>query len=208
MIELSMRNGITQRGCSGPGAGLRPLITLIILVSFTSLLDAEDRRAIPLDMYLIIDGSESFQNFKNDAVAWINAQVVDRILIEGDTVTIWTAGDSSKLSYSGNVSASEGKDSIKDLLRSLGTDGKTADFSGALREAAARVSRTPQSRLPYTMLVTASAGGLEKTLTGEGQSLLRWSRSEKYERWQVLVVAPDIAPKVREAAASYMSSLR
>jgi hypothetical protein len=181
----------------------RKLLILIILVSFSPFIGAQDR-TIPLDMYLIIDGSQSFQNAKNDAVAWLNSQVIDRILMEGDTISIWSAGESSGIIHSGQVTG--GKTDIKDKLQTLKTDGKTADFSGALREAASRGSQTPQSRLSYTMLITASAEGLEAALTGSNQGLFRWSRSERYERWQVLIVAPDIAPRVRDAAASYMNA--
>jgi hypothetical protein len=181
----------------------RKLLILIILVSFSPFVYSQER-TIPLDMYLIVDGSQSFQNAKNDAVAWLNSQVIDRILMEGDTISIWSAGESSGIIHSGQVTGE--KTDIKDKLQTLKTDGKTADFSGALREAASRVSQTPQSRLSYTMLVTASAEGLEAALTGSSQGLLRWSRSERYERWQVLIVAPDIAPRVRDATASYMNA--
>lgn len=192
----------------------RIFLILIILIGFCAALDAEDRRSIPLDMYLIIDSSSSFEGAKNDAISWINGQVVDRILAEGDTVTIWAAGDSPRLLYSGGVSVSgaaaegtAGGTDIKTLLRAFSADGATADFSGALKEAAARASQTPRERLPCTMLVTASAEGLERALTGDARALFKWFRSEKYERWQALIVDPNIAQKVRDAAASYMRSL-
>jgi hypothetical protein len=124
--------------------------------------------------------------------------------MEGDTIAVWAAGDRSSLVYSSAVSG--GKAEIKDKLNALTADGKEADFAGALKEAASEVSRTPGDRIPYTMLITASAGGLQSALTGDSQGLLKWFRSEKYERWQVLIVGPGIAQKVREAAASYMRS--
>jgi len=58
------------------------------------------------------------------------------------------------------------------------------------------------------MLITASAEGLKPAINTSGQGLLRWFRSEKYERWQVLIVGPDIGRKVQQAAAAYMSSRR
>jgi hypothetical protein len=159
-----------------------------------------------MDMYLIVDGSESFQNAKNDAVTWINTQVVDRILLDGDRVTIWRVGDSTQIIFSGEVIGR--KDEIKNALDTLRIEGRAPNFSEALIDAASRVSQTSQDRMSYTMLVTASAEGLESTLTGNARNLLRWFRSERYERWQVLVVGPDIAPRVREAAASLMGFLR
>ena len=186
---------------------LKKFIILTVLVSFAPLLKAEDKRIIPLDMYLVIDGSSALKSSKNDAVDWISRQVVDRILTDGDRITIWNAGDKARVIYSETVSDA-GKNTLKDQLKALDTSGKTADFSGALREALPKVSQTPRDRLAYTMLITASAEGMEPALSGSSQDLFRWFRSEKYERWQVLVVAPDIGRKVRQNAAAYMSSLR
>jgi hypothetical protein len=184
---------------------------LIVLVGFSPLLNAEDSRTIPLDMYLIIDGSQAFQNAKNDVITWANAQVVDRILAEGDSIAIWTAADASSLVYQSVVSSgisSGGKSAIKDTLTSLTANGQSADFAGALKDAAAMAFRAPDDRLSCTMLVTASAEGLGNALTEDSRNLFKWFRSERYERWQVLIVAPGIEPKVREAAASYMRSAR
>ena len=186
----------------------RLFIILIILVVFSSFLKADDKRSIPLDLYLVIDCSESINGVKTDALAWVSSNVVDRLLIEGDKVTIWSAGDRAQIIHNGEISAGGGKQEITNLLKTLATNGKSADFPGALRDLAPRVSQTSQNRLAYTLIVTSSAGGLESALTGSSQALLRWSRSEKYSGWQVLVVAPDIAPKVRQAALTYMSSQR
>jgi hypothetical protein len=181
-----------------------------LVLFLPALIHAEDRRTIPLDMYLIIDGSSALKNGKQDTIAWIGDQVVDRILMDGDKITIWAAGDKAQVIYSETLSGSAGKKEIRAKLQALDTGGKSADFSGALREAAGRISQGSQdrSRLAYTMLVTASARGLEPVLTGNSQGLLRWFRSEEYARWQVLIVAPDIGNKVRRAAAAYMSSVR
>jgi len=184
------------------------VLLIIILVIFLSPLNAEDRRTIPLDLYLIIDGSLALQGFKNDAVTWINDQVVDRILMDGDRITIWTAGDRAEVIYSETYSGQAGKKGITDKLAVLDTRGKAADFSGALREAASRVSQTARDRLAVTMLITASAEGLEPALSGSSQGLFRWFRSEKYEHWQVLIVATEIGGKVQQSAAAYMNSRR
>ena len=188
---------------------LRKTIILIILVGFVPLLNAEDKRSLPLDMYLIIDGSSSLESSKSETIAWINDQVIDRILMDGDKITIWTAGERARIIHSDTLSGAAGKKEIKDKLAALETGGKAADFSGALSDVASRLSQSSgQNRLPYTMLVTASAEGMEPALSGSSQGLFRWFRSEKYERWQVLVVAPDIGRKVQQTAAAYMSSRR
>jgi hypothetical protein len=183
---------------------LRHFISIILVIFAPILLVAEDTRSLPLDMYLIIDGSAALQNSKNGILPWINEQVVDRILTEGDKITVWSAGNSARVIFSDTISGAEGKNSIKEKLTALEAAGQSADFTGALGDAAARIAQTGAGRLPYTLLITASAGALGPAMSG--QSLLRWFRSEKYERWQVLVVAPDIGRKVQQAAAAYMSS--
>jgi len=186
----------------------RFIIILIILVGFSSLLKADDKRVIPLDLYLVIDSSEYINSVKTEVLDWVYSNMVDRLLVEGDKVTIWSAGESAQIIYNGDISAPAGKPEIKDLLQNLVTNGKKADFSGALMDLAPMVSGTGQNRLSYTVLVTSSAGVLESALTGSSQALLRWSRSEKYSGWQVFVAAPNIAPKVSQAASTYMSSQR
>jgi len=186
----------------------RLFLILIILVGFSSFLKADDKRVIPLDLYLVIDCSESINSVKNDAFDWVYSNVVDRLLLEGDKVTIWSAGDRAQIVHNGEISASGGKEEIRDLLQNLATNGKSADFSGALLDLEPKVSGTGQSRLPFTVLVTSSAARLEDALTGSSRPLLRWSRSEKYSGWQIIITATDIAPKVRQAAASYISSQR
>ena len=187
---------------------MRKIIILSILVCYLPLLNAEDSRAIPLDMYLIMDASSSFQDAKTDAVTWFNSQVVERILIEGDKVAVWSAGDKAEVVFSGEITPAQGKNEIKDKLQSLPAAGRTADFSGALNDLLPRLSETSPNRLPYTMLVTATAGGLGSALTGSNPAMPKWFRTEKYERWQAFILGPDISRKVSQAAQNYMNSQR
>jgi hypothetical protein len=177
----------------------------VILLVFLTVINAEDKRNLPLDIYLIIDASETMKTPKNEVLSWINQNIVDKILSDGDRINIWIAGDRPEIIYSGTVSAPEGNKEIKDKLSNFSITAKKADFSGALREAASRAANTPKNRLSYTILITASAEGLRGSFASNG--LFRWFRSERYERWQVLIVDPNIGPKVQEAARAYMNSL-
>ena len=183
---------------------IRIFLILALLTVFLPGLAAEDRRSIPMDLYLIIDGSEAFQGSKAGAIAWINDTVVDRLLMEGDRINVWAAGERAELVFSSAVSSGENQD-LKNKLENLTATGRSADFYGALRNVHSGISG---DRLSYTLLVTASAGGLEHAIAGDTQGLFRWFRSERYEQWQVLVVAPDIGSKVSQAALAYMNSLQ
>jgi len=187
------------------------ILFFIVLAGFSSMnfssqtLNAQERR-IPLDLYLIIDGSTALDTAKTEAISWINGQVLDPILMDGDRVTIWDAGDRAQVIHSGVLSGAAGKEEIKNKLLAfcMKTKGNRADLTEALKQAAARVSQTAPGRLPYTMLITASAQELEPVLTGSAKNLLRWFRYERYGPYLVLVIAPDIGSKAREAALEYM----
>ena len=185
---------------------LRKLFTLILFAGFLPLLNAEGRRTIPLDVYLIIDGSAALERSRGEIVAWIGEQVIDRILMDGDSVTIWAAGDSARIIHSGVISGEAGRREIRERIQTLDARGQTPDFSGALADAASRLSGAGRDRLTHTMLITASAGGLQPAFTGSARHLFRWFRSEKSAGWQVLVMAPHIGARVQQAAAAYMSS--
>ena len=182
-------------------------VFLSIFVIFSLPIRAENRRLVPLDMFLIIDASQSMENTKTEIIAWVNQRVVDQILMDGDRITIWSAGDRAEIIYSDTISTDVSKNELRTVLTGLETRGENADFSGALRELQGRVSGVSPDRMSYSMLITASAEGLEPVLSGDTRALLRWSRSERYERWQVLILAPEIGPRVQQAANEFIRAL-
>ncbi|MCL2833965.1 MAG: hypothetical protein FWD78_12405 [Treponema sp.] len=186
---------------------LRKILLMVSLGVFLTPfhLKAADQRTIPLDMYLIIDTSEGFRDTQSETINWINDQVIDRLLQEGDRLMIWSAGPAAQVIYTETIGAK--KDDAKAKLLNLTISGRNADFSGALRDAASRAAKDnpDRKRISYTMLVSGSAENLAPALGGSG-NLFRWSRAEKYDRWQILVADPNIAQRVSRAAASYMGT--
>jgi hypothetical protein len=180
-----------------------PFLFLLFLC-VSGLLFAQDKRSRPLDFYLIVDGSSRLADTKTEAVAWINSHVIDSILQEGDSLTVWSAGDKAQVVYAGTIGAA--RDEVRNTLKNLDISGKNADFTGALREAVSRADAARDAnRLPVTMVVTGSAEALAPSLDGGSGGLLRWSRLEKYARWQALIAAPEIGAQVTRAAAAYIS---
>ena len=178
----------------------------VVFFLFSGFLRAEDRRIIPLDLYLIVDASEGFRETMDETVAWINTEVIDRLLQEGDRLVIWSAGDSTRIIYSETLGSN--KDEAKKKLESLEIQGKNANFTAAIREVASLSSQNARDgkRISYTLMVSGSAETLAPALEANTVGLFRWSRVDKYSRWQALVVDPNIGEKVRRAAAAYMSS--
>jgi len=180
-------------------------IAAFALLSAPSVLQAADQRKIPLDIYLIIDTSEGLIPARSEIIGWVNDQVIDRLLQEGDRLVIWSAGPAAKIIYTETIGST--KDKAKNELLNLDVSGSSADFSAALSDAASRAAREnpDRNRISYTILVSSSAENLAPSLD-DSNSLFRWSRAEKYSRWQVLVADPNIDQRVRQAAASYMNS--
>ena len=181
---------------------------LIIFAVFSIPLDAQNMRVVPLDMFLIVDASESLENTRNEVISWVNQRIIDQILMDGDRITVWSAGERAEILYSATISGETSKNELRERLRAMETRGSRADFESALRELEGRLPGTAQNRISYSMLITASAEGLAHVLSGPARSLLRYSRSERSEGWQAYVFAPDIGPRVQLAARLYMEAQR
>jgi hypothetical protein len=178
-------------------------ITIFLLfLAIPAFLAAEDRRSMPLDLYLIIDASERFRETRDEIAAWVNGQIIDRLLQEGDRLVIWSAGDTATIIHTETIGAS--KDEAKNTVANLDARGRSADFGSALQQASSRAAATSANRLSMTLLISGSAENLASSL-GSGSGLFRWSRVEHFSRWQALVIAPAIGDKVRRAAAAFMS---
>jgi len=170
------------------------ILLAIALMVFFGIFPVYAQRA-PIDVNLIIDGSSSFSSVKDEVSAWIGSRL-DQILVDGDRVTVWSAGSSSRIIYNGTD-----KEAVKRSIRDLSPSGQTADFSGALRDAAGRQS----SGYNYTLLISASPAALTSVISSPQASLLRFSRIEEFTNWRALVVGLNLDARVRRAASAYFS---
>jgi hypothetical protein len=174
-------------------------LIVIVFAGFTPLLGAQTRSAL-IDVNLIIDGSESLSEVKEEVIVWLSRNFVDQMLAEGDNITVWSAGSAAKVVFSGKIGGNSSKEDLKKSIREITASGKTADFIGALKEAALR---RQGSSFSYTLLISASPDAIFPT----GQaSLMRFSRVEEFSRWRALVVGLNIEEKVERAAAAFLGS--
>jgi hypothetical protein len=179
----------------------KSILGVLFLLFFSPrFLAAEDRRTVPIDVYLIVDGSSAITNVKNDMISWLNGHVVDRLLREGDRLTIWRAAVRAEVIFSETLAAA-GKETVKERIRSINLQGASADFAGALKDAAARNAAGPERRMSYTLLVSGAAGA---ALDRNTVNLLRYSRVEDFSGWRVLTAALGIDAQVRKAAGDYL----
>jgi hypothetical protein len=158
----------------------------------------------PIDINLIIDGSQYTQKLGGEIAEWLCDYVVDGMLQEGDYLRVWVAGDTAQALYGKVVTGGE-TEAIKALLRRPLPGSKMADFAGALREA--RSAPQGEGRPPlmtYTLLVS-TAKGLSPAQLGAASSYLRFSRVMDFSGWRALVIALNIGPQVQDAAESFLS---
>jgi len=175
------------------------LLFFLVLSVFINLAPVYAQRA-PIDINLIIDGSSSLTAVKNDVNAWISGRL-DQILIDGDRVTVWSAGAQSKVIYTGKIDGATGKDAVKKSISDLAPAGNRPDFSGALRDAASRQS----SSYSYTLLISASPAALTSVLLSPQANLLRFSRIEEFPDWRAIVVGLNIDAKVKKSATAFFA---
>ncbi|MFP3089216.1 hypothetical protein LQZ21_02690 [Treponema sp. TIM-1] len=178
-------------------------IMVFLLLLFPGFMAAEDRRTTPITVYLIFDGSEGIKNGKDSAVAWLNEHIIDKILQEGDNLTLWIAAEKPKVVFSESLSGAAQKETLKELLRSVTPEGPAADYAGALREALAREKSNARGGISYTLLVTGTSGGAFRGNTaGE---FLRYAKVQDFSGWRLQVVGLDLGPRVQKAVSDYMS---
>ncbi|MDR0628160.1 MAG: hypothetical protein LBG24_00650 [Treponema sp.] len=179
---------------------------LVISLLFPAVLGAGDKRTIPLELFLIIDGSSALKKVQAPVVRWLHEQVVDSILQEGDRLTIWLAAEKGEVIFSDVLKGAGDKARIKRVFQSLPLEGGTANFTGALRDATARVQ---QSRsMVYTLLISGSTAGGSPSLGGDAVGLLRFTRVEEFSGWRAAVIGLGLTARVQQAAAAYMQGNR
>jgi hypothetical protein len=178
-------------------------IGIFLLLGVSPLLRGAEPRTIPIDVYIVIDGSSAMERGRQDAVTWL-CTIVDGMLQQGDRLWIWTAAAQPVLIYSGTLGTD--KNSTKTLIRSIQFQGDRADYRAALREAQATLANQGGKRLSYTLLISGSGAKDPPSQEAESAGLLRYSRVESFSGWRVLTVGLDISPKVRQSSAYYMQN--
>jgi hypothetical protein len=177
-------------------------LALFFILSFPLMVNAQDSRNLPAAVNLIMDGSQALKDAGNEPLDWVCGYFVDTILGDDDVLTIWSAGGRAQIIFSGTVKDSGGKEGVKKALRSIQFQGSTADFTGALREAAQTGSSG--RAITYTLLISGDSS-LGPSLSGSGASLLKYSRVQEFTGWRALTIALNAESRIRQAAAAYMA---
>jgi hypothetical protein len=173
----------------------------VLFLLLAGPLRGEDRRISPMDMYIIIDGSENLREKKDAALQWLCDSVVDTLLQGGDRLTVWIAGNTARVVYSEAVEGEESKGRIKTMLRAVNPGDGAADYAGALGQAAAAARRA--GGMTYTLVISGQGGG-PSSGGNTALNLLRYSRVLEFPGWRAQVVGLDVAPRAEQAAAAFM----
>jgi hypothetical protein len=179
----------------------RAALVLAALCCLSGAVYGQNTPRPPIDINLIIDGSAALSGPKDEITAWVLNRL-DQILVDGDRITVWNAGASSSVVYTGSINSGSDRDAVKSAIQGFSGSGNSADFSSALRDASMRQS----SSFSYTLLISATPAALSSILQGPQANLLRYSRIEEFTGWRALVVGLNLDAKVRKAAADFLGS--
>ena len=169
-----------------------------LLIVCTSSVWGGNDRTTPIDVYIIVDSSSAMEKGREEAVNWLCTTVIDGILLTGDRIWIWTAGNRPELIYSGTLG---NKEDAKAAIRGIRYEGNAADYRGALQEAKNQAGKS--NRTSYTLLISGSGAKDPPSQEAESAGLLQHSRVESFSGWRVLTVGFDLGPKVHRASAYY-----
>jgi hypothetical protein len=172
------------------------ILSILAVFCFLTPAYGQDSQRAPIDINLIIDGSAAFTGAKDDITSWVLNRL-DQIIVTGDRVTVWNAGSTAKVVYTGTD-----KEAVKSSIRDFSGSGNRADFSGALREASGRQG----SGFAYTLLICAAPDSLSSVLSTSSASYLRFSRIEEFSGWRAFVVGLNVDANVRKATADFLGS--
>ena len=163
---------------------------------------ASDQRNTPITVNLIIDGTTELSGVQKEIEEWVQINIIDKFLQNGDKISIWSAGTSAQILYSETLKNGNEKENIKKILETLPSGGNSADFTGALRNAASQ----GRNQISYNLLITATPAALSPTLEDSGSNLVRFSRVEEHRGWRTLLIGLDMDSRVRQAASAYLSN--
>ncbi|MDR3129998.1 MAG: hypothetical protein LBU18_00450 [Treponema sp.] len=154
-------------------------------------------------MSIIIDGSSALSAGRDAAVEWLCDYAVDGILQEGDRLTLWLASDPAQKLFSGVLSGTDSKETVKSLFRSLNPQGSAADYATALKEAAK--NEAAAEGMSCTFIISGSRAGYNSFPRDKKEAaMLRYSRVLDFSGWRVFVVSQKMGDKVRRAAAAFV----
>ena len=203
-MKKNHENVIIMSGYKGTGKPARFLFSLALAAFFCfSPVYGQSPQRPPIDVNLIIDGSQAFFDASEEITSWINNRL-DQILTDGDRLTVWNAGSTARIIYSDTINSSADRENAKRSIREIPSSGATnsANISGALREAAGRQG----SSYSYTLLISASPQELSSVLESPQANLLRFSRIEEFSNWRAFVVGLNLDTRVRRSAAAFFGS--
>ena len=185
------------------------LVFLAIFCCLSQVYGADVQRN-PINVNLIIDGSSALTGVKEEITAWVSNHL-DQVLAEGDTVTVWNAGTTAAVVYTGRINSNSDREIVIKSIDDLSADGDMTDFSRALAAVDSQIKTAQQGReqvsgFSYTLLISASQTALISLLSGPQANLLRFSRVEEFSGWRAVVVGLNLDTQVRSAVSNFINT--
>lgn len=134
---------------------MKRLLALALGLSLAISLIHADERAGSIDFFLLMDSSLSMADAMADARRYAASEVVGRLTVPGDYVSVLEFFGSTKPVWAGDISAESDKAALVRSLNGLKADGRFTDIGAALdRLDALILERGHPERPKYILLIT------------------------------------------------------
>jgi hypothetical protein len=171
------------------------------------LLFGGDVRTKGMDFYIIFDATILSSDKKAEAIDWVSANIVDKMLTNGDKLVIWSVSRQTEIVFNSQINGPEQKQEVKAVLQGLkSAQGGSSDYSGALSEASAMAMAS--SRPVYALLISRNTVQSGSSQAGSLASLLRYAKTDNFSGWRAITVGLGIKNRVQRETAAFMNTRR
>ncbi len=195
----------------------RPIMRGLAIFLASCIGLAAGERTIPVDMYILIDKSLSMaEPGKFESLhTWVRDQLLDQMLIEGDSITLYQFYGKAERILSRTVGSDEDKSAVRKTIDSIRPDGQYTDIGLALDTLKQDLDKRPPSdRFTILFLLTDLKQEAPWTSRYAGEEdgftspYLAQARILQHDAWYEITLDMDIQDKVVMTSKELYSTIQ
>lgn len=195
----------------------RPIMRGLAIFLASCIGLAAGERTIPVDMYILIDKSLSMaEPGKYESLhAWVRDQLLDQMLIEGDSITLYQFYGKAERILSRTVNSNEDKTAVRKAINAIHPDGQYTDIGLALDTLKQDLDKRPPSdRFTILFLLTDLKHEAPWTSRYAGEQegftspYLAQARILQHDAWYEITLDMDIQDKVVMTSKELYSTIQ
>jgi hypothetical protein len=193
---------------------IRTFLGLSILLS-TLYPAIADTRSEPIDVYVLVDVSLSMKDKIETVTSYINANLVDAVLIPGDSFTIVTFYGKARKSFDREIRTNADIRAAHAFLAGLKADGQYTDIGNALDVLQATIAAKKDSgHKKYIQMFT---DGIQEApprsrypITGDvlRHPFMQYEKTIDHGTWKEITIGFGVAEKADAAVNALMATVQ